>query len=116
MTCERLGDRAAARASLASALALALSLNAEREAAYALEAAAELAAGGEPARAMRWMGCAEAVRERIGSPLAPMEREELEALRERLGLALGAERAGRLRAEGAGTALDAALREALAAA
>jgi len=116
VTCERLGDRAAARASLASALALALSLNAEREAAYALEAAAELAAGGEPERAMRWMGCAEAVRERIGSPLAPMEREELEALRERLGSALGAERAGRLRAEGAGTALDAALREALAAA
>ena len=113
VTCERLGDRAAARGALASALALALSLNAEREAAYALEAAAELAAG-DPERAMRWMGCAEALRERIGSPLAPNEREEVEALRDRLGAALGAERAARLRAGGAGTALDAALREALA--
>src|SRR5438477_3273737 len=41
LACVRLGDTAAARRSLASALALASGLAAEREAAYALEAATE---------------------------------------------------------------------------
>jgi predicted ATPase len=115
VACARLGDRAAARSSLASALALAQSLGAEREAAYALDAAAELAADAEPERALRWMGCAEVVRERIGSPLAPAEREEEGALMARLGAALGAKRAARVRDEGAALALEAALGEALAA-
>ena len=113
-TLARLGDVAAARRSLASALTLARSLGAEREAAYALESTAELVAGGMPERAARWMGCADAVRERIGSPPSPMEREELDALLGRLRTALGAERAEALRREGTLAGLEAALGEALA--
>ncbi|TMQ60536.1 MAG: tetratricopeptide repeat protein [Candidatus Eisenbacteria bacterium] len=115
LACVRLGDTAAARRSLASALALASGLAAEREAAYALEAAAELAAAsGEPERAVRWMGCADAVRERIGSPRSPVEREEQEALMSRLRAALGMDRARALGGEGAAAGLDATVGEALA--
>ncbi|HEY2956476.1 MAG TPA: protein kinase [Candidatus Eisenbacteria bacterium] len=114
LTCLRLGDSAAARRHLASALALSLGLDAEREAAYALEGAAELAeAGGEPERAARWMGCAAAVRERIGSPRLQAEKEEQEVIAGRIRKALGAERAQLLRAEGAATGLDPMAREAL---
>src|SRR5437667_70162 len=116
LACVRLGDTAAARRSLASALALASGLAAEREAAYALEAAAELAAAsGEPERAVRWMGCADAVRERIGSPRSPAEREEQEALMSRLRAALGMDRAKATGEQGAAAGLDATVREALAA-
>jgi hypothetical protein len=114
LACVRLGDLPAGRAHLASALGMALGLGAEREAAYALEAAAELAAAqGVAESAVRWMGSAAAARERIGSPRLPAEREELDALMSRWREQLGAERADTLRAAGAATALDATGREAV---
>jgi len=60
------------------------------------------------------MGCADAVRERIGSPRSPAESEEQEARMSRLREALGADRLSALQAEGVAAGLEATVRGALA--
>jgi non-specific serine/threonine protein kinase len=85
-----LGRPDRAHAELAESLSLVVELAAPREGAYALEAASVLAeAWHEPARAARFAGAAQALREAIGSPLVPLERGDRDALTRRLEASLG---------------------------
>ncbi len=86
----RAGDLEAAAGSLAGSLSIVEEIAAKREGAYALEGVAELAFRlNDPAHAIRFFGAARALREEIGSPLAPAEQKErasfLDKVRERLG-------------------------------
>jgi ATP/maltotriose-dependent transcriptional regulator MalT len=58
---------------------------------WSLEAFARLAASGDPERAARWWGAAEALRESLGLPLPPNEREEYDRYRSAAREALGEE-------------------------
>src|SRR5207344_907270 len=90
-------------------------LGAQREAAYALEGAAHLAAAsGEDALALRWLGAAAALRERIGTTPLPAERDELEALRAGLEERLGGAAAGAAAEQGRALPLEAVVGAALA--
>jgi non-specific serine/threonine protein kinase len=96
-------DRTAARAAIAGSLDGALELGAKREAAYALEAAAELAkAEGGAARAARLTGASEALRKAMGSPLVPVEEVERKEFLGGLEAELGPEGAARELASGRG--------------
>ncbi len=82
-------DYAAARTFLLECLMLLRTLGAKRVICYALEGCAELARSQQQMeRAVRLWGAAESLREAIGSPLPPNEREEhkraLAAVREAL--------------------------------
>ncbi len=86
----RLGEREAARELLAESIDIVQELGARREGAYALEGAAELAAeGGQAQTAVRLAGAARALREAIGSPLAPTEQRERDLLLARMESSLG---------------------------
>ncbi len=107
-----LGRADRAHAELAEALALVVELGAPREGAYSLEAAALLAeAWAEPARAARFAGAAQALREAIGSPLVPLERGDRDALRQRLGAALGGPAFAEAHEGGRGLPFEAAIAE-----
>ena len=106
-------DTAGARRRLRASLDLVRKLGARREGLYAIEAAAELAhAEGASEAAARLLGAAVALREALGSPTFPAEREEradiLGRVRERLGEAQFAESS----AAGRTLAFEAALAEA----
>src|SRR5262249_39811276 len=58
---------------------------------WSLEAFARLAAPEDPERAARWWGAAEALRESLGWPLPPNEREEYDRYRSAARKALGEE-------------------------
>jgi predicted ATPase len=102
-----------AHAELAEALSLVVELSAPREGAYALEAAAVLAeAWREPAQAARFAGAAQALRERIGSPLVPLEQGDRDGLRRRLEAALGGTPFFEAHEGGRGLGFEAAVAEA----
>ena len=102
-----------AHAQLAEALGMVIEVSAPREGAYALEAAAVLAeAWGEPARAARFAGAAQALRETIGSPLVPLEQGDRDALRKRLETALGTIEFTAAHEGGRGLGFEAAVAEA----
>jgi len=87
------GQLDAAREPLATALELSLEQGIEREGAYAVEMAAELALREDRAEsAARLIGAARALRTRIGSPSVPAEdlarQRQLDRLAERLGAAV----------------------------
>ena len=88
----RKGDLEAARARFATTLEVVRGLKARREAAYGLEGTAGLAAAREEVPVAVWMmGAAAALREAIGSPMAPAEAREQAALMELLRARLGEE-------------------------
>jgi non-specific serine/threonine protein kinase len=73
------GSPAEARDAFAKAMTLARNAGDLRQMAYCLEAFAGLAAGADqPARAMRLAAAASALRQRIGTPIFPVEGETLE--------------------------------------
>jgi predicted ATPase/transcriptional regulator with XRE-family HTH domain len=76
-------------------------------------AAAILRAGNDPQTAARLLGAVETLREAISSPVSGIERTELEGEVAGLRAALGDEAFARLREEGQGWSLEAAIAEAL---
>jgi predicted ATPase/DNA-binding CsgD family transcriptional regulator len=85
------GDTALAAALLGEGLALLQEVRDRGSIAASLETAAHLVAFSRPAEAVRLLGTAAALRERIGSPLRSRERTEYERLAEATRAALGEE-------------------------
>jgi tetratricopeptide (TPR) repeat protein len=104
----------AAQIRFLTALELARGLGLMREAAYALEGAAELAvAKGAPELATRMLGAAQALREGVGSPPTIAESRELRLLLDRLRGILGAEPCSAMLAAGRETPPEATMGDAL---
>jgi non-specific serine/threonine protein kinase len=101
VTARREGRPAEARGRLVESLDLHRELGDRWRAASVLEALAGVACDeGDARRAARLLGAAEAVRERIGTPVPPAERADLEQTLAAVEAALGAEEGERARAEG----------------
>jgi predicted ATPase len=112
----RRGEPAAARPRLVESLALHHRLGDRWRLASLLEAlAATDLALGAPAAAARFMGAARGLRARAGVPIPPVEVAAVEATRDGLLAALGAEALGRELAAGRAAALEALVAEAEAA-
>ena len=111
----RCADTPAALTRLRECLAPLESLELARERIYFLDALGEaLHAMGQPADAARLIGAANAERIRLGAPLMPAEREEMEKLRARIAETLGRAEAERCLAEGAELSGEQALAKAVA--
>jgi non-specific serine/threonine protein kinase len=111
----RLDDRPAARARLLEAIELIAELRAGRSVADALEACSELAAcEAQLEIAARLLGAAEALRESVGLPAAPSDREALERSKARLAADLGPAAFAAAIREGASLGFDQALAESAA--
>jgi non-specific serine/threonine protein kinase len=80
---------------------------------WSLEAFARLAAPEDPERAARWWGAAEALRESLGLPLPPNEREEYDRKRSAARKALGEEPFATAWAEGRAMTPEQAVADAL---
>jgi non-specific serine/threonine protein kinase len=112
----RLGHKDAARDAAREAIAIVREIGAKREGAYALEGAAEwLSENGAASDAAVLLGAAAALREAIGSPLAPVEQRQREGLHAKLEAALGKPQSESARAEGRALEFAAALDRAAAA-
>jgi predicted ATPase/serine/threonine protein kinase len=109
-----LGDHAAASEQFRAALTTARELGVRRVAAYALEGVAQHAvACGLPELGGRWCAAAEALREEIGSPALPWERQERAALVERIRSQLGEDSARMTLEAGGRLSFESAVTEAL---
>lgn len=108
----RAGDPLAAAARLQVSLNIALELGAGREGAYVAAGAVEIALGrGEPERAVRWDAAAAALRESMGSSLAPAESRQREDARARARAELGGEEFDRAAGAGEGLEFETVLEE-----
>ncbi len=110
----RRGDATRARLLLRESVEIAREIGDRPGIALVVETYAALSAsGGDAGRALRLAGAASALRETIGAPLSPSEREDLDAALESARRALGDESARRETDAGARMAVDEAVAYAL---
>ncbi|MEJ2556769.1 MAG: tetratricopeptide repeat protein [Anaerolineae bacterium] len=108
------GDYSAACSAYKESMTIFRELGDKRSIAYLLEDSGVLAAlQQEPERALRLACAAEALREAIGAPLSPADKDKLYTMLEPARQALGEAAASSLVAEGRATSLEAAIDYAL---
>jgi uncharacterized protein HemY len=108
------GDYGAARAMYEESLIINRELEDKRSIAFLLEHFGSLAAlQGQPERALRLSGAAEALRGTIGAQLSPTDKEKLNETLDPARQALGDEVAAAMEAEGRAMTLEQAIGEAL---
>jgi hypothetical protein len=100
-----------ARSSLVEAGRIAHEMKDLHHLAGLLEVAADLTLHehGDDETSLRLLGCAAALRERIQSPVAPVDEPALQSIRERAAALMGGDAAGRAVREGRDTELATAL-------
>jgi non-specific serine/threonine protein kinase len=110
----RLGRLEEARAHMVEGLLISIASGILGDTAYLLEASAELSCStGEPARAARMLGAAQALRVKVQAPLLPSEQRERDALFARIRAELGEGAAASALAEGRDTPSERAIEQAL---